>query len=740
MSETSSDLPCGEAPAPVMTPHFPTTYQAVIWRNWPMITPTRLARVLGTTDDTVTHEAHRMGLGRPASGDTERLWLKRGYITLIRQNWHLLPYEQLLALLDWRADQMAYALKEDDFLWTKLGRLKPATPPVTCQPLTPDQQAATATLRAVVDASFGDIHTEPRERPFDFLKTLVAPSPSPSSSQPQRRAAFGLKLAYSYCAVYGDPLLDPDLDPYPEGLLARLADHGINAVWLHAVLYTLVPWLGDADYSAEQHKRLANLNALVEKAAKFGIGVYLYLNEPRGMPPAFFNDRPEWKGAYYPATDLIAMCMTIPDVGARLQGGVRTLFGQAPGLAGVFTITMSENLTHCHSKGARVEACPRCASRPAADLVAQVNNTIAAGIHAVKPQADVIAWNWGWHESWSQSVIDQLRPDVKVMCTSETYLPTDAMGVKGRVSDYTISKVGPGDHARQTWRHATDRGLGVIAKVQLNNTWECSAVPYLPVPFLIKRHLRNLEAEHVSGLMVSWTLGGYPGGNMALTDHEPEDLAVAQFGAAAASQIIDAWRKFGDAFEHFPLSGTGTLYTAPQNYGPMNLLYAQPTGYAATMVGFPYDDLMRWRGNHFPEPVFEAQFQKLSDGWAAALTILQSAAPQITPDKQENFEELLRIAQAAYCHFRSTYLQIRFVRLRGNDDSQGFPEEIIHLLDEEIALATTLRDICRHDSRIGFEATNHYYYTEATLMEKVLNCAYLKAMYQQSVLRRALDA
>ncbi len=46
----------------------------------------------------------------------------RGYVTLIRRNWQLLPYEQLLELLEMTPEQLAFTLREDDYLWVKLGR------------------------------------------------------------------------------------------------------------------------------------------------------------------------------------------------------------------------------------------------------------------------------------------------------------------------------------------------------------------------------------------------------------------------------------------------------------------------------------------------------------------------------------------------------------------------------------------------------------------------------------------
>lgn len=45
----------------------------------------------------------------------------------------------------------------------------------------------------------------------------------------------------------------------------------------------------------------------------------------------------------------------------------------------------------------------------------------------------------------------------------------------------------------------------------------------------------------------------------------------------------------------------------------------------------------------------------------------------------------------------------------------------------EIKAAKSLYEIVRSDSRIGYEATNHYFYTVGCLQEKVLNCLHIRA-------------
>ena len=79
--------------------HFPTTQQLFIYRNWDMVSPQTMARVLKTDAQTVSAMAADMGLPEP-TGDDET-WREKGYITIIRANWHLLTYAQICELLGW---------------------------------------------------------------------------------------------------------------------------------------------------------------------------------------------------------------------------------------------------------------------------------------------------------------------------------------------------------------------------------------------------------------------------------------------------------------------------------------------------------------------------------------------------------------------------------------------------------------------------------------------------------------
>jgi hypothetical protein len=696
-------------------PHFPSVMQAFIWRNWGLVTRKKMSQVLNCSEEQLLALAMDMGL-QETSEQLCGLWRNRGYISIIRRNWHLLPYEQILELLDWSEEKLAFVLKEEDFLYNKLGKFKPVTKKVKYEKLNKKQIQETQRIKEINEKYFMD-EKPAQEEAFDFLHKNYG-----SRTLTNQQSAFGIKMAYSYSAVYGDPLFD-NIDLYPDSLLKQYAKIGVNALWLQSTLYNLVP-LGNTNYSKGYKVRLKKLNDIIERAAKYNISIYLYFNEPRNMPEDFFDNHPGWKGAET-VNGNFSLCTSNPEVLDALRNATRLLCEEVKNLGGIFTITMSENDTHCRSTHNKLRECSVCAKRNTAEIIAEIHKAIADGIK-INPKVQLIAWTWGWEAAWLEKAIELLPRNVKLMCVSETDVETNAQNITGKVLDYSLSKVGPGITAQKAWATAKACNLEIVAKVQLNNSWECSAVPYIPVPQLVKEHIENLKKIGISDLMLSWTLGGYPGGNLELVDNSIEYLAKKEFGYIA-DFVITAWQEFSDAFRKFPLHSSSQLYFAPQNFGPMNLLFAIPTRYRATMLGFPYDDLERWRGGFFPEYIFEQQFQEMSKGWAKGLEILDSLKQKVEDKYKDNLEELLNISETVYCHFRSTYLQTAFIRLRKSRKT----DKLLAILDEEIMLARKLVSIVKKDSRIAFEASNHYYYTVNDLKEKILNCEYLKRYYLQ---------
>ena len=727
----------GSAPDAIVDEHFPTRMHAFVWRNWESVEPERMAAVLQTTPKNVVDLALSMGLP-PHAGISEHKH-RRGYVSLIRRNWHLLNYDQLMQLLDWDADKLAHVLKEEDFLWFKLGMLKPK-----CEPLkyeAPDDAARRHAERIakVVHKYFPpNVFDTPAEPRFAFISELSAPDPS--LKLPKRSENEPLRFLYSYFALYGDPLSDPTLDPYPEGLLQRLAARGVTGVWLHVILRELAPSKHFPEFGEGHEKRLENLRQLVQRAKRYGIDVILYTNEPRSMPDAFYEKYPDIAGHRDVIQGHTAMCTSTPVVRAFMRESLEYVFKQVPDLGGIFNITMVENLTNCYSRAhGKPPLCPRCSKRTPAEVIAESNTALAEGVHAGDPDAKVLIWDWVWKDDWIEPIVTNMPSYVYLMSVSEWDLPINRGGVETTSGEYSLSAVGPGERALRNWSIARKHGMRTIAKIALNTTWELSVVPYLPVMDLAAEHLENLHGVDIDGLMLSWTLGGYPSINLELLRYYDGDtvpmretvlreLAVKRFGLEAAPQCREAWQLFSDAFREYPFHIT-QLYNSPVQLGPANLLYPTPTGYQATMVGMAYDDLTHWRAV-YPADVLAGQFEKLATGWQAGTKAMLAAMELAKRDQdRQHVLEDYRLAEAAYCHFQSVANQTRFTVARdeilAGDSAADLRQVIRNAAESEIDLAVKLFHLTRFDSRIGFEATNHYMYYPLDLVEKVVNCRYI---------------
>jgi hypothetical protein len=753
---TPADLPKGAAPKPVPLPHFPSRLHAYVWRNWQLVPADRLASVVGATRSDILSLGMGMGLGKPP--EITRDQQRRSYLTVIRRNWHLLPYDQLLSLLGWTPEQMAYTLREDDFFYIKLGSLKPRCEPLRWAPSDAATRQREQEMSSIVRERFSDSASRMEDPLFGFVERLSTPPREQPRSTPDETR---LRFCYSYFALYGDPLLDKDVDPYPEGYLARLAAAGVNGVWMQAVLHKLAPFPWQPDLSEQWRERIENLRKLVARARRHGIRVLLYLNEPRSFPLRFFETRPEIKGVV--EGDHAALCTSVPEVRQFLLDSVSIICREVPDLGGFFTISGSENLTNCWSHHAGV-GCPRCGKRPPAEVIAEVNGLFAEAIRKSSPiptagssgrsRPELIVWDWGWNDAWVEGIIQRLPSEVSLMSVSEWSLPIERGGVKTEVGEYSISSVGPGPRALRHWALARQRGLKTVAKIQAGNTWELSSVPYLPAVRNVARHAANLRAAGVENLMLGWTLGGCPSPNLEVVGEAIQtgsaDVALSRvaerrFGPVLAPAVVVAWGEFSTAFSEFPFHG-GVVYQAPQQMGPANLLWADPTGYRSTMTGLPYDDLTGWRAIYPPE-VFAAQLEKVADGFDRALTSLKAAAREqgtrAQPAERQILDRECAIAEAASIHFRSSANQARFVMareaLRGAKSAQeALPQlaRLERLLVLELALACRLHALQSQDSRIGFEAANHYFYVPVDLAEKVLNCRDLRDRWLPEQRRR----
>jgi len=204
-------------------------------------------------------------------------------------------------------------------------------------------------------------------------------------------------------------------------------------------------------------------------------------------------------------------------------------------------------------------------------------------------------------------------------------------------------------------------------------------------------------------------------------------VAVRRYGADAAPLVRQAWTAFSQGFREYPYH-IGTVYNGPQHMGPANPLYLKPTGYRATMVGIPYDDLTRWR-SVYPAEVWIAQMDKVRAGFAHGCGLWGSLLPQVQEAARAEAGRELGLFRAAELHFAACVNQARFVAARDRlQAATTDPERAIcrgemrAAARAELAVAKQLLPFVKADSRIGYESSNHYFYIPQDLLEKVLCC------------------
>lgn len=742
-AEAAYTLPStSETPAVAYT-YFPTRTYAFVFRNWTVVPVGTLAKVLGTDVENVEQLAEDMGL--PRQGNIDPRWQSmKGYITVLRRNWHLLPYGQLTTLLGMTDSQLAWRLIADDFLIQKLGQ-KPKCDSIAYSAPTRQQRQQARRMAAWLKELNDTVTEKPR---FEFYKELppvptrdaspmeksTTQATNGSSSALKNAGIRGLRMAYSYSSEYGDPLLDKQLSSFPEELLAQLSAKGVNALWIHTVLSSLVPaeklFPGDKDCD----KRLKNLQRLVDLGGKYGIKFYLYSNEPRGAAATFF-DRPEMKGlGGVQEGEQRAFCTSDPRVLDWLTRSYKRVFSRVKGLGGLFTITASENLTHCASHWQwQDKHCPRCEKLGYDKVLADVNNAITRGVKEGDPQANVIVWDWGWVDEYSERIINRLDKRVSLMSVSEWSQPFTRGGVSGEVNEYSISVVGPGPRARSHWDMARRAGLGTMAKIQVNTTWELGSFTAVPAMRQIAQHARNLSREHVDGIMLCWSLGGYPTVNMSVFSEafaHPEltldDLALKHYGAEAGPLVKQAWDAFSDGYDAYPYNQQ-TLYLSPQLVAPANPFFLHPTGYKATMVGFPYDDLESWR-TIYPVETYIGLMRQVADGFQKGCLLMQDAEQAAKGDIALRLHTERTRAQAEALHFRSVVNQAEFTHRRnlmlGTSDTkqrEQCRQEMMRCVENELQVVREMIPLVRQDPTIGYEASNQYVYIEQDLREKYVN-------------------
>ncbi len=613
-----------------------TSWQKVIFRNYGVVKTSLIAKILNISEEEVCLNAEKLGLSRLQYNP---LWKEKGFVTIIRNNWDILSLDNIALILEISRQELDKLLVEYDFLDVKLGE-QPNIEDCSYFPLSIKQEIITENIRKIVEENF----PEKNQSLFNFYDNYVKPC---FVSKNNGRVAD--RFTSSYSSRYTGALLDGQLLDYGEDYLQKLADNGVNGIWVHDTLRNLAEFPFDTNYSAGYEIRIKNLKKLTERCEKFGIKVYLYLNEPRSLPASFFLKHPDLKGQKVDDENF-CLCTSKKLVKEYLYNAIRCIAENVPKLFAVMSITMAENPTHCYScywdnNPIMHTDCVDCKKREPQEMVAEINNIIYNALRDGNGYTRLIAYVWAWnylsvpdrrdssdYKKFNMSniykTIDLMDKNIDILCVSEYFKEFEREKVVTSVADYSISVLGPSEFAENVLNYAKNNGHRVWAKIQVNNSWECSAVPYLPTFGLMIEHVKRVKRLGVSGLMLGWSLGGYPGGALSLVnslcvdDSFDDGVWYQTMYEENADVIKKSVAIFDAAFLNYPYYRS-LLYLGAHNMGPGNLWSLKKQNRKSTMVCFSFDDVERWT---FPYGVdkYIILMQKLCDEWNMGLKILEN--------------------------------------------------------------------------------------------------------------------
>lgn len=504
---------------------------------------------------------------------------------------------------------------------------------------------------------------------------------------------------------------------YTDGLLQRISRDGFNGVWI---------WLNTEDAAFESKVfpelddpeapvRLQRIQELTERAARFGIDVYVYLGTGyrRFIPDSFYAKYPELRGVGFGN----AMCTS--DARARQYHGeiVRNLFHGAPGIRGMVIIYDHEGFYYCGNTEKSRERCPRCRHRTNVDLAAEVITNLNGAVReAGRPESEFIAWSYGT-EDWVDQVIPKLPKNAKVQVDFSKGGTVVRDGITHQTGDYNLTLIGPPEFFERRNRMAKELGLDFITKTEHAVSQEFIFVPYIPAMEQWLRRVNKIRQYPAAGWFGNWSHYGYMAPlparliNRMSFDPAPEgkqvleEMASILYGVTASPLVLKAWDEFSEAVRQFPYSDNVSRLPGPLQKGPSQPFFLDP---AVKNFGRwrAWQNDLAWTAPWGPQ-VAAKYLTVVRDGFRRGAALLQRAeiAPVSVASRTAIAAEW-RIARTIEVSLTSTLHQIEWLQLReqfvAGKDRADVARRMTTLLKAELFNARSILPLLDADSRLGY--------------------------------------
>ena len=530
---------------------------------------------------------------------------------------------------------------------------------------------------------------------------------------------------------YGDELSD-DIDYYPDEYLNRLMHDGTNGVWIYSRFSDLVPSSVLSSYGKGHEARIAKLNRVIGKCARYGIGVYLFAIEPYCLDPADAAACPElagnrgWSGRN-------VFCVHSPEGKAFCREMGKTLLTLAPGLAGIISITYGERPTSCTSLYPNItcpheDRYPGCLTQGCGRMLSEAVEALRSGVREVKPDCQVISWTYG-HRTWQfdeiREYVNSAPADVMLMQNFDDMGYGEQLGRVRQCVDYWLSYTGPSDLFRITAEAAETAGKHMYAKMQVCCSHEIASVPYIPVPGILFRKYACARKLGVEGVMQCWYFGNYPSlmskaaGELSFRDDFSDEdaflteLAAITWGRSRAAKAVQAWKAFAAGYACYPMNVMFSYY-GPMHDSVVWKLALEPKNYSLPRSWQTLDPIDGDRicesllNGHTLDEALTLTGQMCSH-WETGMEVLKT----LDADSADTAEQV-SVAGALDLLLHSGRDILDFYRLRDLlgrriGDGQTVLDRMETLVQTQLAYSRAMIPLCQADGRLGYHSEGEGY-------------------------------
>ena len=531
------------------------------------------------------------------------------------------------------------------------------------------------------------------------------------------------------------------MDQFPDSQLRLMAHYGFDSV--------LVTIRG-MDETATGYQ---DINNLIDRAAQYGLGVYLYSNIKASVHP----DEP---GA--------------EETMERIYGSMFARYSKAKGI-----VLVGESVEF-PSKDERTTGVPLADNGAVMDGSSLPDNRPSPGwwpcrdypeyINLLKkvirrhdPQADIVFWtyNWGWApEEDRVALIRNLPQDITVMVTFEMFEKLRHENITNVTVDYTLSFEGPGQYFTSEAKAAKERNIPLYTMSNAAGlTWDFGVIPYEPVPFQWAKRFAALvemnEKYNLCGTIDAHHYGWWPSviaemskwsmwRPVVTVEQSSRWLAAREFGEEAVPLVLEAWKKWSKAMEYY-------ISTDEDQYGPFRIGPSYPLQLQIENIRQACTGALKLPENKFAltgNGIFFTKYQPLEFAhqtpgfcrteveirsltqmhalWNEGTALFEQAMEKMPVNKQPAGEKMLNLGSfigtfiTTAVHVKKWYRMNMQLRIESDPvKATALCRQMIELALAEKQNAESAIAYVEVDSRLGWEPTMHYMTDAAHLRWKI---------------------